>query len=560
MSASSLSPTDSPVPATSPVRPADAPRPAPGTKFSWRTGWPWLAAAIPWVILINYLRLEWSTNEQYGYGFVVPVLSLYLLLQLWPARPDPRPLGQPLWLVVATIFLAALMLPLLLLIEASPEWRMIGWALAAVTTGLTAAFILQRGGWPWLGYFIFPLLFIFAAVPWPTSMEYKVMLPLMRWDAATAVEILNWCGVPAIQHENVIQLPNGLVGVDEACSGIRSLQTSLMIALFVGEWMQLRIVRRLLMLAAALALTYIFNLIRTLALVTLSANWGNATMHQWHDSVGLSILSLSLVGLWALAVLIREKKSSGAIGFARCSAMAAPWSRGLLAGLGLWFVAAFVGTQFWFDWHEARALPPVHWTVTWPDNLPTFQQIEIPVEARTSFMYATDESSAAKWQEANSPSLWLGYFLRWKPGRETSILASTHHPDVCLPATGKPLVADYGITNFKAAGLDFPVRVYQFKDGTEPLFVFFCVWIDGHAASGDAAASAPEPGWLATLRRIVLPFTPASELDYRLNAIAAGRRNQGQQVLELGLWGATNQDEANRQFADELNQLVTRVP
>ena len=50
------------------------------------------------------------------------------------------------------------------------------------------------------------------------------------------VEVLGWTGIPAIQHGNLIEVGTGTVGVSEACSGIRSFQTSLMISLFFGEF------------------------------------------------------------------------------------------------------------------------------------------------------------------------------------------------------------------------------------------------------------------------------------------------------------------------------------
>jgi exosortase len=532
----------------------------------WHRVWPRLMALLPWAILINYLRLEWSANPQYSYGFVVPLLSLYLVLQLWPTRPEPRPLRRPFLLLTMAVLLGVLILPLLLLAAASPEWRLIGWILALVTIGLTACLLLYRGGWPWLRHFAFPIFFMLSAVPWPTSLEFKVILPLMQMDAATAVELLNWSGIPAIQHQNVIQLPNGTVGVDEACSGIRSLQTSLMIALFVGEWLQLHLLRRLVLVAAAMALTFFFNLLRTLLLVSLSANLGKEGMQHWHDTAGLAILALSLVGLWALAVLIRGKPmpiepppSTTPHG------TPLPWPRRVMIGFGLWFLLAIAGTEAWFDWHEAHAPPFVRWMVEWPKALPSYEPVEIPEEVRVTLRYDPDDSSAAKWQEPDSPVLWLGYFLRWNPGRETSIVASTHHPDVCLPASGKQLVADHGITIFHAAGLDLPVQVYQFDDAGQPLFVFYCIWSDGRAGKNDNpvypddSRNAHPRGLLDVLRKILLPFTPASDLDYRLEAIARGQRNRGQQVLELGVWGSATVEDANQNFARELPKLVTEL-
>ena len=54
-----------------------------------------------------------------------------------------------------------------------------------------------------------------------------------RGVAAIAAETMTLFGVPAQLEGNLIRVSSGLVGVNEACSGVRSLQTSLMIGLLV---------------------------------------------------------------------------------------------------------------------------------------------------------------------------------------------------------------------------------------------------------------------------------------------------------------------------------------
>ena len=49
------------------------------------------------------------------------------------------------------------------------------------------------------------------------------------------VGALNLLGITAVQRGNVIELQTGSVGFDEPCSGIRSLQAVLMLALFLGR-------------------------------------------------------------------------------------------------------------------------------------------------------------------------------------------------------------------------------------------------------------------------------------------------------------------------------------
>ena len=44
-----------------------------------------LALGYLWFRLINNLRLEWTTNPQYGYGLLVPFLCIGLLVRRWHA-------------------------------------------------------------------------------------------------------------------------------------------------------------------------------------------------------------------------------------------------------------------------------------------------------------------------------------------------------------------------------------------------------------------------------------------------------------------------------------------
>jgi hypothetical protein len=57
--------------------------------------------------------------------------------------------------------------------------------------------------------------------------------------------LLGWLGVAALQHGNVIEVATGNVGIDKACSGIRSFQATLMISLFLGKLYRLNMTRRL---------------------------------------------------------------------------------------------------------------------------------------------------------------------------------------------------------------------------------------------------------------------------------------------------------------------------
>ena len=114
-----------------------------------------------------------------------------------------------------------------------PEWRLIQWVLAIQAVGMTLGAIYLARGRGWLAQLAFPICFFLVAVPWPSFIDQAVIQALTRADATVVTELMGWLGEPAMQHGNVIEVSTGVVGIDEACSGIRSFQSSLMISLFL---------------------------------------------------------------------------------------------------------------------------------------------------------------------------------------------------------------------------------------------------------------------------------------------------------------------------------------
>ena len=104
-------------------------------------------------------------------------------------------------------------------------------------------------------------------------------------------------GIPAVQHANVIQLPNCTVGVDEACSGIRSLQSSIMAALFIGHLTLTKSATKILFLVLGVGLALSGNLLRSLYLAITAHRHGIEALEKAHDTAGWTVLAFTAVGL-----------------------------------------------------------------------------------------------------------------------------------------------------------------------------------------------------------------------------------------------------------------------
>src|ERR1035438_923350 len=128
-------------------------------------------------------------------------------------------------------------------------------------------------------------------------------------SALIVIEVLGWLGVPAMAHGNVIEVATGMVGIDEACSGIRSFQSSIMISLFFGEFYALSRSRRWLLVPAGFVFSMAFNVCRMSLLTLIAAKKGIPAISQYHDPAGVTIAIACTLALWGLALLLKKQKA-----------------------------------------------------------------------------------------------------------------------------------------------------------------------------------------------------------------------------------------------------------
>ena len=497
-----------------------------------------------WFRLIDHLRVEWSLNPQYGYGYAVPFLSAFMIYRALKSAPSQIPIPafccRKSWLLIP---LALCWFPTRLIQEANPEWRLVSWALAIEAIGITLLLAARARSIdsPLPRLLLFPLLFFLVAVPWPTVIEQPVIQGLARANTAITVEAVNLLGIPALQHGNVIEVPGGTVGIDDACSGIRSFQTSLMLALFFGEVFVLSIARRAICVAAGFALAFSFNIVRSTLLTWVGAHHGTAAIATWHDPAGVGILLACFICLALLAKALGTKREnppqSTAANPFTLSALNHPPPAAFGLGLCAWFLCAELGTEFWYRAHESRLPAPVTWTIAPPRENPTLR--ELPLSEKTHQLLRCDGAINAAWQ-TEAGKRCQAIFLRWRPGRVAVHLARSHTPGVCLPSGGRTLGSESDLKLIPVNGLNLPFRSYTAQDDTGPMHVFYCLWED---------------------RSPIQAFdTMALSYKNRLEPVLAGRRNSGQRSLELALWGCEDSQQAETEFRRQLTSLIRPEP
>ncbi len=141
-----------------------------------------------------------------------------------------------------------------------------------------------------------------------SAVETQLNLALLRRVVVVVAFVFDLLGVAIEQQDNILALPNGNVGVEDACSGIQSLTGCLFAGSFLAAVFLDSFPRKVALVAAALFLAFLTNLGRSLFLTAWAYQYGpNAIEGTVHDVAGYAVLGLTAVGLLCLLPIFNLK-------------------------------------------------------------------------------------------------------------------------------------------------------------------------------------------------------------------------------------------------------------
>jgi exosortase len=486
---------------------------------------------LTWAFLVCWtLHDQWAANPQYAYGYLVPPLAAFAAWRRWRSRPSPD--VPPGWALTTLAISAFSLLPVWVIAQPSGSWRLVPWMLTLGFVCGTISIVGLLGGRSWVRHFSFPALLLLAAVPWPSFIESPVVQGLMQFVAEATVIILNATGIPALQRGNLVEITSGMLGVDEACSGVRSLQATLMVSLFLGEIHRLNLGARIGLIAGGFATALLTNIGRTWLLAHTAASQGISSVGKFHDPAGYTIFTVCLVVTAVIAEVLRRKHSVS-VG-PPSEEQANPLPSVVGPTLCVWAVLVFVGTELWY--RPGRTSRSERWTIQIPANSKT-----TPVSKEALSLLACDRQQSAVWKDERGAQ-WTMFFFEWMPGTgRSAILARVHRPEICLPAVGLREKGPRGSITVEADGFQLTFESLQFADSRgDMIFVFFCPWEFAPGTSG---------------RNVT--FTGSTRRD-SLERVWRRERWLGQQTLELIVTGYRDRAEAEQALRRELPSITQR--
>ena len=270
-------------------------------------GWQGLLLVVVIVALyasiLYRLVWQWYSSADYSHGFLVPLLSGYLIwrrrdaLAKVPRRPSAWGMVIVL-LSLGVLFLGSLGAELFLS--------------RVSLIGLICGLVIYFGGWTLLRAMAFPIAFLLFAVPLPAIIYNEIVFPLQFIASAFATRTLEVLNIfPIMREGNVLIMPGMRLEVVEACSGIRSLMSLLALAAGYGYLAERSIPVRWFLVIAMVPLAIISNGTRVMITALMTHYIGPAAaegfMHEFSGWVIFVVATVLFLALHSLTVYVRKK-------------------------------------------------------------------------------------------------------------------------------------------------------------------------------------------------------------------------------------------------------------
>jgi exosortase len=459
----------------------------------WR-GVPWAMILLlaAWCWAIWSCAEHWQANPNYSYGWAVPLLATgFALRRYWrlpqiegvPGSSPPSAL-QMILAVGAAVVVFAL-----------EYWReqmwhpeIVLWSICSIAVLSTLAIFHFRGGPSLARAEVFPVAFFLTAVPWPPRFEQPLTTALMKWVAVATTELLHWFGIEAQTSGGAIALRSGLVGITEACSGVRSMQAGIMFGLAMGEWLLLRPMRRIVLLAIAVVLALATNLVRTFALSLEAQRHGVDSLDRVHDFIGNVMITALIVGIWVAGKLlsksdrpvltIQQIKDRSRTAFRHVTSLGEPVFRLLVLSFLIGIIAAWTLTAR-IEAQDRTQTSPFFAVKKDNSNEPRQLSRQIWNELRpTTADYIHRNSVELPGDGADC------FHFFWKPSPWNRFVL-VHRPDICMPGIGWIQSAPAESVTVQLNGEPIQCQLFRFRRGNVYALELWGVWRNGQALSID---------------------------------------------------------------------------
>lgn len=465
---------------------------------------------------------RWIRQEEYSHGFLIPLVSLYIL---WEKRltiaveyRSGSWWGGPVIIAALLIAFIGEISALYILVQYAFLLLLAGFAITALGKAAKHTFI--------------PIILLAFAIPLPYFLEAVLTARLQLLSSEIGVMFIQWMGIPVYLSGNVIDLGAYKLQVVEACSGLSYLFPLACLGFIAAYFYQAPVWKRAVLFVSTIPITILMNSFRIGVTGWLVDRWGISMAEGFlHDFEGW-IIFIACAAILALEIEILERLTRRRglldvfglnVQIPADEALAVAAQReprrtlpvAMLLVVSLTFVAA-LGVQA-FD-KRMEAVPEDVYLAAFPDQIKDWNGTYGSLETRVMQVLQLTDYLMMNFEREAEPmiNLYVAYYASQRKG------VSPHSPRVCIPGGGWE-IAD--IRRSQVEGI--PINRVIIRRGLESQLVYYWFQERGEPIANeylkkwklleDALAYNRTDG---SLIRVVTPFhssEPVEVAEQRLN-------------------------------------------
>ncbi len=241
---------------------------------------------------------DWWNDPNYSHGFLIPIISFYLI---WRKKGDLADIKTESSRFGLAIIICGIIL--FVLGNGASEYFTVRLSLVIILFGL----VLYHFGKALISKIWFALLFLVFMIPIPYVLYFSVAFPLQILASKITVTILNGIGMTVIRQGNIIILPNQVLEVAGACSGMRSLVSLLALGAIYAYLTQKKLPAQVILFLATVPIAVAGNVFRVLmtTLIVYLSDLG-VTEEPMHSIMGASVFVIAFIMLFIFGAILRK--------------------------------------------------------------------------------------------------------------------------------------------------------------------------------------------------------------------------------------------------------------
>jgi len=245
-----------------------------------------LLALLYWSSILN-LIYAWKIKPQCSHGYFIMPISIWLC---WQRRNRWQYLTVNSSCLGFFLLLPGLFFYVISIVAVADT-------IANISLMLTlAGVVILTFGTAVFKAYLFPYLFLIFMFPIPDALYLSLTNPLKLFASSISTIILQAVGIPIFQDGNILQFANFQMQVVEACSGMRSLVTYLMLSTLLSNLHSNGFWKKCLLIISAIPNAFFNNIFRITGTGVLAHWYGQkAAQGFFHEFTGFITFAVGFI-------------------------------------------------------------------------------------------------------------------------------------------------------------------------------------------------------------------------------------------------------------------------